>query len=94
MQGWRYRVWDALGARALSGRQLFIIDEFRDTGRPLLSVMADLKSVFMSGIRKFHRHTLYTNIANDRSAAYYTTSIRTADPFTDMNKIKINYLKV
>ncbi|KAI9895994.1 hypothetical protein N3K66_009063 [Trichothecium roseum] len=94
MQGWRNRVWDAVGARVFSasGQQLFVIDDFRDTGRPLLSLLVDSKSAFMSGIRKFTRHILYANVVNDRSAAYYTTSIETTDPFADMNDIQVNYL--
>lgn len=46
----------------------------------------------MSGLRKFKRHTLYTNIANDRSAVYYTTGITKTDPFTNMDNVKVNYL--
>lgn len=77
----------------MSGRQLFTIDNFRDTGRPLLSVMADPQSIFMSGQRKFKRHTLYTNIVNDRSAVYYTTGIQKTDPYTDMDSVKVNFLE-
>ena len=77
----------------MSGRQLFTIDNFRDTGRPLLAVLADPKSIFMSGMRKFKRHTLYTNIVNDRSAVYYTTGIQKTDPYTNIDNVKVNYLK-
>lgn len=77
----------------MSGRQLFTIDNFRDTGRPLLAVLADPKSIFMSGLRKFKRHTLYTNIVNDRSAVYYTTGIQKTDPFTDMENVRAHFLK-
>lgn len=77
----------------MSGRQLFTIDKFRDTGRPLLAVMADPNSIFMTGLRKFKRHTLYTNIVNDRSAVYYTTGIQKTDPYKDLANIKVNYLK-
>lgn len=76
----------------MSGRQLFTIDEFRDTDRPLLSVMADTKSIFMSGLRKFKRHTLYSNIVNDRSAVYYTTCIQKTDPYRKLNKLNPNFL--
>jgi hypothetical protein len=76
----------------MSGRQLFIIDEFRDTGRPLLAILADPSSVFINGLAKFKRRTLYCNIVNDRSAVYYTTGISGTDPYTDLEKIKINYL--
>lgn len=92
--GWPNSTWNVLGARLLSmsGRQLFTIDKFRDTGRPLLAVLADPDSIFMSGLRKFKRHSLYANIVNDRSAVYYTTGIQRNDPFKDMDRVKINYL--
>ena len=83
-----------MGARILSksGRQLFTIDEFRDTGRPLLSVLADPDSIFMSGLRRFKRHSLYANIVNDRTAVYYTTGIQKTDPFRELEKVNVNYL--
>lgn len=77
----------------MSGRQLFTIDNFRNTGKPLLSVLADPNSIFMNGLRKFKRHTLYTNIVNDRSAVYYTTGIAKTDPYRDMDQLKVNFLK-
>ncbi|KAF7544395.1 hypothetical protein G7Z17_g9987 [Cylindrodendrum hubeiense] len=95
LKGWHNHIWNVLGARTLSmsGRQLFMIDKFRDTDRPLLSVLADPKSIFLSGLRKFKRHTLYTNIVNDRSAVYYTTGIQKTDPFTKIDNVKVNFLK-
>lgn len=95
LRGWANQVWNVLGARTLSesGRQLFTIDSFRDTGRPLLAVLADPNSIFMSGLAKFKRRTLYSNIVNDRSAVYYTTGIAKTDPYTDLSKIKVNYVK-
>ncbi|CAK7265454.1 hypothetical protein SEPCBS119000_001520 [Sporothrix epigloea] len=79
-------VFNAIGARTISvsGRQLFGIDSFRDTGRPLLAVMADPQSIFMAGLKHFTRRTLYANIVNDRSAVYYTTSISKTDPFAEV----------
>ncbi|KAG9255827.1 putative serine esterase-domain-containing protein [Emericellopsis atlantica] len=95
LKGWHNHVWNVLGARTLSmsGRQLFIIDQFRDTGRPLLAVLADPKSIFMSGMRKFKRHTLYCNIVNDRSAVYYTTGIQKTDPYRDLDSLKVNWVE-
>ncbi|CAK7219104.1 hypothetical protein SBRCBS47491_003731 [Sporothrix bragantina] len=79
-------VFNAIGARTInvSGRQLFGIDSFRDTDRPLLAIMADPDSIFMAGLRRFSRRTLYSNIVNDRSAVYYTTSISKTDPFAEV----------
>lgn len=77
----------------MSGRQLFIIDDFRNTKQPLLSVMADPSSIFMAGLRKFKRHTLYSNIINDRSAVYYTTCIQKTDPYAKLESININCIE-
>lgn len=84
-----------MGARTLSasGRELFTIDKFRDTGRPLLEVLADPDSIFIKGLAKFERRTLYANIVNDRSAVYYTTGIAKSDPFTHLDRVKLNYLE-
>ncbi|KEZ38736.1 hypothetical protein SAPIO_CDS10763 [Scedosporium apiospermum] len=94
LKGWHNHVWNVVGARTLSmsGRQLFMVDQFRDTGRPLLSVMADPKSIFMKGLGKFRRHTAYANVVNDKSSVYYTTGISKTDPFADMAAVDVNYL--
>jgi len=92
--GVHHRMWNILGSRTLSvsGRQLFTIDSFRDTGRPLLAVLADPSSVFMLALAQFKNRVLYANITNDRSAPYYTTCISTVDQFTNLEAIDINYL--
>ncbi|KAK3901455.1 putative serine esterase-domain-containing protein [Staphylotrichum tortipilum] len=92
--GWPNQLFNVLGARTLcmSGRQLFGIDCFRDTGKPLLAVLADPNSIFMSGLARFKRHTLYTNITNDRSAVYYTTGISKTDPYTDLSRVHVRFL--
>ncbi|KAF5250838.1 hypothetical protein FANTH_4029 [Fusarium anthophilum] len=95
LKGWLNNVWNVLGARTLSisGRQLFAIDNFRDTNRSLLTVLADPDSIFMSGLKKFKRRTLYTNIVNDRSVLHYTSAITKHDPYTDLKKVNLNYLE-
>ncbi|KAI9833088.1 MAG: hypothetical protein M1826_000455 [Phylliscum demangeonii] len=87
-------VFNFIAARTLSasGRQLFATDSFRDTGRPLLSILADPQSVFMRALRRFRRRTLYANITNDRTAAYYTTGIARFDPYVDLAAVEIPYL--
>lgn len=92
--GVHYSIWNILGARTLSvsGRQLFLVDSFRNTGRPLLSVLADPMSIFVVALSMFRRRTLYANIINDRSAPYYTTSISRSDPFAHLDVLDINYL--
>ncbi|OAQ98621.1 hypothetical protein LLEC1_02094, partial [Akanthomyces lecanii] len=94
LRGWYNHIWNVVGARTLSmsGQQLFTTDRFRDTERPLLQVMADPKSIFMSGLRKFKRHTLYANITNDKSAVYYTTCIQKTDPYRNLDLIRPNYI--
>jgi hypothetical protein len=93
--GYANHLWNVLGARALStsGRQLFTVDSFRDTGRPLLSVLADPDSIFIRALGKFENRSLYTNIVNDRSAVYYTTGISRIDPYAHMDRLELNYLK-
>ncbi|CAJ2502740.1 Uu.00g101340.m01.CDS01 [Anthostomella pinea] len=93
-RGWHNTVWNGLGARTLSmsGRQLFITDNFRDTGRPLLAILADPDSIFITGLKKFKRKILYANVVNDRSVAYYTAAIVKTDPYTDTSRVKPNYV--
>ncbi|KAH8815957.1 putative serine esterase-domain-containing protein [Xylogone sp. PMI_703] len=94
LRGWPNHIWNVLGARTLSqsGRQLFTIDNFRDTGKPLLEILADPNSIFIKGLARFKRRALYTNIVNDRSAVYYTTGITKTDPYTDLKKVRLNYM--
>ncbi|KAH8590330.1 putative serine esterase-domain-containing protein [Bisporella sp. PMI_857] len=95
LRGWHNHIWNVLGARTLSasGRQLFTIDKFRDTGKPLLEILADPESIFIKGLSQFQRRTLYANIVNDRSAVYYTTGISSTDPYTNPDKVNIKYLR-
>ena len=95
LRGYSNRIWNVLGARTLStsGRQLFTVDDFRGTGRPILSVLADPDSIFIQALSHFEHRSLYTNIINDRSAVFYTTGISKTDPFTNIGKLNLNYLK-
>ena len=85
---------NVLGARVLSasGRQLFLIDDFRNTGRPLLSILADKDSTFHKGLSKFPHKVLYANIVNDRATCFYTSWISRNDPFADLSTITANYV--
>ncbi|KAI1177228.1 putative serine esterase-domain-containing protein [Nemania sp. FL0916] len=93
LRGWYDSVWNRLGARILSesGRQLFIVDKFRETGRPLLSILADPDSIFIAGLKKFKRRALYSNIINDRTVLHYTSMITKTDPYRDLARVKVNY---
>ncbi|OAL75572.1 lipase/serine esterase [Trichophyton violaceum] len=86
--------WNVLGARCVStsGRQLFMIDSFRDTEKPLLSILATPGSIFMLALEKFRHRTLYANAINDLSAVYYTTAISRIDPFTQVDDLSVSYV--
>ena len=92
--GIQYKVLNFLGSRSLSTsvRKLFTIDTYRDTNRPILSVLADPGSIFMLALAQFSHRVLYANIINDRSAPYHTTSISATDPYTNLDAVSINYL--
>jgi hypothetical protein len=76
----------------MSGRQLFGVDKFRETGRPLLAVLADPDSIFLQGLGQFKHRSLYANVVNDRTVTYYTAGISQTDPFVNPDEIKINYI--
>ena len=86
-------IFNALGPRTLSasGRQMWMIDTFRDTGQPILSVMADRQSIFMRGLRTFKTRALYANAINDRTVNFYTAMIWKVDPFRDLDNVDVNY---
>lgn len=92
--GVQSKLWNFLGSSTLSvsGRQLFLIDRFKETGMPLIAVLAESDSVFIRALRMFKNRVLYANCINDRSAPYYTTSISMTDPFQDLDSITMNYL--
>jgi len=94
LKGYHSHIWNVLGARTLSmsGRQLFGVDNFRDTDRSLLAVLADPESIFIRGLAQFKHRSLYANVVNDRTVTYYTAGISQTDPFVDPDDIKINYI--
>jgi hypothetical protein len=76
----------------MSGRNLFGVDKFRDTGRPLLAVLADPDSIFIQGLAQFKHRSLYANVVNDRTVTYYTAGISQTDPFVNPDDVTINYI--
>jgi hypothetical protein len=94
LKGYTSHVWNVLGARTLSasGRQLFAIDKFRDTGLPILAVLADPNAVFIQALGQFKHRSLYANIVNDRTVTYYTAGISQTDPFVKLDDVKLNYI--
>lgn len=95
LKGIQNHIWNVLGARtiSMSGRQLFMIDSFRDTGKPLLSILADPESIFIKALARFKHRSAYANIVNDRSAVFYTTGLSKFDPFPDLETTNFNYAK-
>ncbi|KAH8695565.1 putative lipase/serine esterase [Talaromyces proteolyticus] len=95
LKGLPNHIWNILGARtvSMSGRQMFMIDDFRGTGQPLLSLLADPNSIFMRGLAKFRHRTAYANIVNDRSTVFYTTAMSKVHPFPDPENTNFNYVK-
>ncbi|KAF3034548.1 hypothetical protein E8E11_004124 [Didymella keratinophila] len=94
LRGYTSHVWNVLGARTLSasGRQLFGIDKFRDTGKPILAVLADPDTIFIKALTQFKNRSLYANVVNDRTVTYYTAGISQTDPFVRPDELKINYI--
>jgi hypothetical protein len=92
--GYGGQVWNTLGAKTLStsGAQMFLADNFRDTGKPLLSVLAEANSIFIKGLRMFKNKSVYANTLNDRSVPYFTSCISRVDQFVDLDVIDVNYL--
>ncbi|KAK6339150.1 hypothetical protein TWF718_008573 [Orbilia javanica] len=92
--GFHHHIWNIIGARTLSasGRQLFTIDRFRNTSRPLLSILADKDLAFWKGLASFKNKVLYANIINDRSVTFFTSGISKFDPYADLDMIEYKYL--
>ncbi|KAE8355172.1 putative serine esterase-domain-containing protein [Aspergillus coremiiformis] len=88
-------IWNNVGPQqgSTSVRQLFMVDSFGDTGRPMLSVLADPDSIFMRALARFQNRCLYANVINDRTTIFYTTSLSTVDPFRDLESLQVNYVK-
>ncbi|OQE47413.1 hypothetical protein PENCOP_c001G00098 [Penicillium coprophilum] len=95
LKGYKDQIFNVLGPRTISasGRQMWLVDSFRDTGRPLLGVLADPGSIFMTGLKKFRQRSVYANIVNDRSVLFYTSGLSKVDPFRDLEDLNINYVE-
>jgi len=88
------QTWNFLGSRTLStsGQQMFLEDNFRESGRPLLSILADPNSIFVRGLSMFKRKSIYANTLNDRSVPFYTAAISRVDPYVDPDVIETHPL--
>ncbi|KAJ5384618.1 hypothetical protein N7517_002529 [Penicillium concentricum] len=95
LKGYKDQIFNVLGPKTISasGRQMWLVDSFRDTGRPLLGVLADPESIFITGLKKFRQRSVYANIVNDRSVLFYTSGLSKVDPFRDLEDLNINYVE-
>jgi hypothetical protein len=92
--GFGGQFWNTMGAKTLSasGMQMFLADSFRDTGKPLFSILAEPNSIFIQGLQRFKHKTVYGNTINDRTVPFFTSCISRVDPFVDLDAIDLNYL--
>ena len=95
LQGPQSHAWNIFGGSTLSasGRQLFLIDSFRDSNHPLFLVMTNPNSIFIKALSLFANPVLYANVINDRSSPYYTSCFSKTDPFVDPDLVGIEYLE-
>ena len=86
--------WNYMGSRTLStsGQQMFVMDTFRDSDRPLLSILADKNSIFIKGLALFKNKWLYANTTNDRSVPFFTAGISAHDPYVDLEEVDVHHL--
>ncbi|KAJ5960319.1 uncharacterized protein N7479_007469 [Penicillium vulpinum] len=95
LKGYKDQIFNVLGPKTISasGRQMWLVDSFRDTGRPLLGIMADPESIFITGLKKFRQRSVYANIVNDRLVLFYTSGLSKVNPFRDLENVNINYVE-
>ncbi|QIW95531.1 hypothetical protein AMS68_001049 [Peltaster fructicola] len=94
--GYQVDTWNWLGSNLLSvsGQQLYLTDNFRETGRPLLDILADPGSTFIRGLQRFEKRTLYANIHHDPAVPYYTACFSKHDPYVDLEAVDLHYLEI
>ncbi|KAJ0423801.1 putative serine esterase-domain-containing protein [Aspergillus carlsbadensis] len=87
--------FNGLGSRtvSLSGQHLFLTDKFRDSGKPLLRVLAEPDSIFIQGLSKFKNRCVYGNVVNDRTTPFYTTIFTSVDHFQGLEDLNVNYVE-
>ncbi|RDW86805.1 uncharacterized protein DSM5745_03447 [Aspergillus mulundensis] len=95
VRGAQNLLFNGLGSRTIStsGKQMFLADTFQDTGKPLLSALADPNNIFIEGLKRFKHRCVYGNVVNDRTTAFYTTTFSSEDHFRDLGNMNINYLE-
>ncbi|KAL4942242.1 hypothetical protein BDV06DRAFT_165812 [Aspergillus oleicola] len=88
-------LFNNLGSRtvSVSGKQLFLTDTFRDSGKPMLSALAEPESIFVEALKRFKHRSVYGNVTNDRTTALYTTIFSGVDHFADLENLNVNYVE-
>ncbi|KAL5512876.1 hypothetical protein ACEPAH_3274 [Sanghuangporus vaninii] len=81
-----------LGPKLLSrtGEQLYAVDKWGASGRPLLEILADPKEIFYQALSAFQHVRIYGNAVNDLTVPYITALIEYEDPFVDRHATGIN----
>ncbi|KAH8104001.1 DUF676-domain-containing protein [Cristinia sonorae] len=92
-KSFRSKLFAYFGPKLLSrtGEQLYTIDDWAETGRPLLDILADSGRIFYKALSTFQRIRFYANSVNDITVPYMTAAVEASDPFVDhtFNGIKI-----
>lgn len=75
------KIFNSLVPKCLgnSGKQMFLKDSDK-----LLYLMALPNSIFMNGLKRFAKLSLYSNCINDTRTSYWTSGISMNDPFFDL----------
>ncbi|VDB84618.1 unnamed protein product [Peniophora sp. CBMAI 1063] len=63
--------------------QMAWMDEWEESGRPVLDVMSDTNSVFFRGLALFESIRVYANATGDGMVPYMSAAIEKSDPFVD-----------
>ncbi|KAJ3825413.1 DUF676-domain-containing protein [Lentinula raphanica] len=77
------RISRYVGSRMLgsTGKQLYWLDRWAGTTRPLLEIMADKDLVFWKALDAFDNIDIYANAIHDRMVPYLTGAFELSDPF-------------
>ncbi|KAJ7623236.1 DUF676-domain-containing protein [Roridomyces roridus] len=77
----RKLTWLGLILLGRSGKQLYLLDSWSNTGLPLLQVLAHPQSVFYRGLSQFQNINIYANAINDVTVPYCSGAFEAEDPF-------------
>jgi hypothetical protein len=84
---WFSKLSSSLGPKMLgrTGLQFFAKDQYADTGKPLIEIMADPVLLFYKALASFSHVAIFSNAINDRTVPYVTAAIEPYDPFVNYN---------